>query len=163
MELIVLLFLILTLPVLFWFTGKDAPYVATDKNKIRKILKLAGVKKGKVFYELGSGDGRLTLEAALMGAEAYGIELSWVKIWLSRYKAKKLNLKKAHFIRGDVFKHYYQTADIVYCYLLRPATNKMEKQLQSELKKGAVVVSLVFKFKNWKPFKVSGDFYFYRK
>ncbi len=48
---------------LSWFAGSDAPFVPTKKETIRKILKLAGVKKGKKFYELGSGDGRVVIEA----------------------------------------------------------------------------------------------------
>lgn len=163
MELFIFLLLLLSLIVLSWFTGKDAPYVATDKNKIQKILKLAGVRKGKIFYELGSGDGRVTITAAKLGAASFGIELSQLKVWLSQYNADRLNLKNAQFIRGDVFKYNYSSADIVYCYLLRPATDKMEKKLKQELKKGAVVISLVFKFKSWTPFKKEKDFYFYRK
>ena len=37
---------------LSWFAGTDAPYVPTKMEAIRKILRLAGVKKGKKFYEL---------------------------------------------------------------------------------------------------------------
>ena len=58
---------------LSWFAGSDAPYVPTKMDLIRKILTIAGVKKGKRFYELGSGDGRVVFEAAKMGANAFGI------------------------------------------------------------------------------------------
>ena len=53
---------------LSWFAGSDAPYVPTRMEHIRKVLKVAGVKKGKKFYELGSGDGRVVFEAAKINA-----------------------------------------------------------------------------------------------
>src|SRR5437868_11676690 len=82
---------------LSWFAGSDAPFVATKKNKIFKILKEVGVSKETVFYELGSGDGRVVIQAALMGANANGVEQSWIRIWYSRYKAWRLKLPNTHF------------------------------------------------------------------
>ena len=46
--------LLLILFALSWFAGLDAPYVPTDQKVIRKILKLAGVKKGKKFLKVKS-------------------------------------------------------------------------------------------------------------
>ena len=155
--------LFLSLLGLSWFAGKDAPYVPTAMSQIHRVLKISGVKKGKVFYELGSGDGRVVYEAALMGATANGIEQSWIRVWYSRYKARKLNLKRTYFYHGDLFRRHYYPADIVYVYLLRPAVNQLEKKLDAELKKGAVIITQTFHFKSWKPFKKDGDFWFYRK
>ena len=71
---------------LSWFAGSDAPYVPTKMDNIRKILKLAGCKKGKKFYELGSGDGRVVMEAAKLGANSIGIEQSLLRVLYSKYK-----------------------------------------------------------------------------
>ncbi len=83
-----------------WFAGSDAPYVPTKMELIREVLRSAGVKKQTIFYELGSGDGRVVYEAAAMGAQAYGIEQSWLRVWYSRFKAHQLGLKQAAFFRG---------------------------------------------------------------
>ena len=99
---------------LSWFAGSDAPYVPTKMGEIRKILKLAGVKKGKKFYELGSGDGRVVLEAAKLGANSYGIEQSWIRVLYSRYKAWQKKLSEAKFSHGNIFGRSYEDADIVY-------------------------------------------------
>src|SRR5581483_8852036 len=88
---------------LSWFAGSDAPFVATKTSFIEKVLEAAGVKKGRNFYELGSGDGRVVLEAAKLGATSYGIEQSWLRVWYSRYKASQLKLKNAFFFHGDIF------------------------------------------------------------
>ena len=146
---------------LSWFAGSDAPFVPTKMENIRKVLKLAGVKKGKRFFELGSGDGRVVIQAAKLGAEAIGIEQSWLRILYSRYKT--LNLKNTKFYHGNIFSKNYRTADIVYIYLLHKGVAKLEEKLKKELKKGSIVITQTYHFPNWKPFKKVGDFWLYRR
>jgi predicted RNA methylase len=40
------------------------------------MLQLASVTKDDVVYDLGSGDGRLVIEAAKLGAKGVGVELN---------------------------------------------------------------------------------------
>ena len=138
---------------LSWFAGSDAPFVATKIDFIRKVLKKAGVKKGKIFYELGSGDGRVVLEAAKLGANSHGVEQSWIRVWWSRYQAKKKRLKNCHFYHGDIFQRNYYIADFVYIFLLPKGVEKLEKKLKAELKKDSVIITQTFHFKSLKPFK----------
>jgi len=138
---------------LSWFAGSDAPFVPTKMDRIRKILKSAGLKKGKKFYELGSGDGRVVLEAAKLGADSVGIEQSWIRVLYSRYKAWAKGLKKAEFSHGNIFTKSYKDADAVYIYLLTKGVSKLEPKLKKELKKGAVVITQTYHFPKWKPFK----------
>lgn len=159
----VLILLLLCFLALSWFAGSDAPYIPTKMEKITKVLRLAGVKKGKIFYELGSGDGRVVIEAARLGAIANGVEQSWIRVWYSRYKAWQLGLKNIYFMHGNVFDRHYFPADIIYIYLLTKAVLRLEERLKKELKKGAVVITQTYHFKKWKPFKKSGDFWFYKK
>ncbi len=145
---------------LSWFAGSDAPFVPTKMTNIRKILKLAGVKKGKKFYELGSGDGRVVIEAAQLGTDSCGIEQSWIRVLYSRWKAH--HLANTKFYHGNIFSKNYSNGNIVYIYLLHKGVNKLEEKLKRELKKGSVVITQTYHFKNWKPFKKLGDFWFYR-
>lgn len=144
---------------LSWFAGTDAPYVATKNERIRKILKLAGVKKGSYFYELGSGDGRVVMEAARMGTRAYGIEQSWIRVLWSRYQARKQQLPNANFIHGNIFSSLRAersnlfNADLIYIFLLPKGVAKLEPILKQSLKKNAQVITQTFHFKNWKPYK----------
>lgn len=161
--------LIISLLVIFWaligiswFAGSDAPFVPTKSSQIKQVLKVAGLKKGKIFYELGSGDGRVVIEAAKMGAVANGVEQSWIRVWYSRFKAWRLKLNKVSFFHGDIFQRHYYPADVVYIYLLTKGVLKLEDKLKKELKKGAIVVTQKYHFKNWKPFKEQDDFWFYK-
>lgn len=148
---------------LSWFAGSDAPFVPTKMDKIREVLKKAGAGKKKKFYELGSGDGRVVYEAAKLGAEAFGIEQSWIRVLYSKWKAGRLNLQKAHFMHGNIFSKNYQDADIIYIYLLLPGVKRLESKFKKELKKDSVVITQTYHFPNWKPFKKLDNFWLYRK
>ncbi|MBI4035608.1 methyltransferase domain-containing protein [Candidatus Daviesbacteria bacterium] len=162
---------------LSWFAGSEAPYVPTNMKVIRKILKLAGVKKGKKFYELGSGDGRVVLEAAKLGANSYGIEQSWLRVLYSRILASHFRCGNVKFYHGNIFSKEFTDADIIYIYLLHKGVKKLEEKLKKELKKGSIVITQTYHFPTWKPFKKidfskeldfskdiqgAGNFYFYR-
>lgn len=142
---------------LSWFAGSDAPFVPTKTSRIRKILKLAGLKKGDIFWELGSGDGRVVLEAAKMGAQTYGVEQSWIRIIWSRWKARSLNGHPGggniKFIHGDIFKQNLSSADLIYIFLLPKGVEKLEPILKRNLKKGARIITQTFHFKGWIPYK----------
>lgn len=166
---------------LSWFAGSDAPYVATKSSRIKKALKKAGLKKGDLFYELGSGDGRVVIEAAKMGAKAYGIEQSYLRILYSRLQASKLKNGKAYFIHGNIFNQDLSKADVVFIFLLPKGVLKLEDRLKKELKKGAIIITQTFHFPHWKPHKkilvtdkgqpnatlgpnkVEGDFWIYQR
>lgn len=159
--LLILLSLIICAIGLSWFAGTDAPYIPTDLKKIKPLLKLVKAKKGKIFYELGSGDGRVVVSAAKLGAQSIGIEQSWIRVWGSRIKARKMRLPNAQFYHGNLFQRQYYPADIVFIYLLTKAVLKLEKKLLDELKKGALVITQTYHFQKWKPVKKMGDFWIY--
>lgn len=161
-----------------WFAGADAPFVPTRMELIKKVLLAAGVGKNKKFYELGSGDGRVVLQAAILGAESIGIEQSLLRVLYSKYRAKKLDSTvKIRFYHDNVFNRSYQDADIVFVYLLPKGVLRLEDKLKKELKKNSIVITQTYHFKNWRPYKQivppknidlsrdikgAGNFYLYR-
>ena len=139
---------------LSWFAGTDAPYVPTKITRIGKILKIAGLKKGLTFWELGSGDGRVVIEAAKTGAKAYGIEQSLIRVFWSKFQAGKMSVdKNTVFIHGNIFKTDFSSADLVFIFLLPKGVEKLEPLLRKKLKKGSKIITQTFHFKNWKPYK----------
>lgn len=155
--------ILICIVALSWFAGSGAPYIPTKYPHLNKLLKEIGVSKGKYFYELGSGDGRVVLEAARLGAEAFGIEQSWLRVWYSRWKAKVKNLQNAYFCHGDIFHRHYYNGDFVFIYLLPEAVSRLEKKLKQELEPGACVITQTYHFRNWNPLKKIGDFWIYKK
>ena len=105
----------------------------------------------------------MVYEAAKLGADALGIEQSWIRVSYSRWKSRKLKLNNAKFIHGNIFKKKYSDADIIYIYLLSKAVNRLEGKLPKELKKGSIVITQTYHFKTWKPFKKNSNFWLYKQ
>ena len=53
----------------------DTPFVTTPDNVVSAMLDLAMVTPGDRLIDLGSGDGRIVIEAARRGAVALGVEI----------------------------------------------------------------------------------------
>src|SRR3989344_680718 len=138
---------------LSWFAGSDAPYVPTKIEKAVKLLKMLDLKKGQQFYELGSGDGRVVLEAAKLGLDALGIEQSWMRVIWSKFQAYQQKLPNAKFKHGNIINEDLSRADIVYIYLLPKGVSKLSLKLKRELKKGSLIITQTFHFKDWVPIK----------
>lgn len=137
-------------------TYKDgAPFVPMEPKVVEGVMKLVEVKKDEIFYDLGSGDGRLVIAAALRGAKAYGIEIDFLRVWYSRVWIYLLRLSKnAKIIQKNIFDVDLSNADVVCLYLLPETNEKIQNKLKKELKKGTPVVSVAFTFSGWQPEKI---------
>src|SRR2546430_17173378 len=56
-----------------WDDG-TVPYVQTPMEIVERMLRMAEVKKGDHVIDLGSGDGRIVIEAAKRGATGLGVD-----------------------------------------------------------------------------------------
>jgi len=130
--------------------GKDAPFVPMDTDVVERVMQIADVKKGDVFYDLGSGDGRLVIAAALHGAIATGIEIEPFKVFYSRLWIKFLRLKNAKIVKGDVFLQDLSDATVINLYLLPETHEKLKEKFKKELKKGTKIVAVGFRIEGWK-------------
>ena len=127
-----------------------APFVPSDRRAVDAALKLAKLGKGEWFYDLGSGDGRAVFAASGLGAKAVGVEINPV-LWLWGACLSVIMRRKASFIRANFFDVDLRHADVVFIYTWQGTNEKLEGKLESELKKGARVVSHRFTFPGWKP------------
>jgi len=129
------------------------PWFPTHYARIRKALKMAGVRPGEVVYDLGAGDGRvLILAAREFGAKAVGIEISpvhcleaWIKARLNRVGAR-VTVRLGNFYTADLAK-----ADVVFAYMTSSQAPRLRPYLESSLKPGARVVTISFDFDGWQP------------
>ncbi len=135
---------------------KLAPYLPTPATIVERMLQLGGLKQGEKMYDLGSGDGRIVIQAARKyKADAFGVELDPSLVKLSTERIRTLGLSaSAHIIQGDLLQQDYSSADLVTIYLLPVAIAKVTPILDKQLKKGARVVAHDFEFFQWTPLKV---------
>jgi len=133
-----------------------APYVPSPPQVIQRMLNLAELKAGEVFFDLGSGDGRTVIMAAKsFGARAVGVELreDLVKRALSTIYEQSLQ-DRTTIVNGDMFNVDLTSADVIFLYLTTSANEKVKPKLESELKRGVRIVSHDYEIVGWKPFKV---------
>jgi cyclopropane fatty-acyl-phospholipid synthase-like methyltransferase len=146
-----------------------SPYVPTKEKQVNLILKELQPKKGKVFFELGCGDGRMVRKAAKdFGVLGFGFDVNPLLCFWARFLAKKEGLKNVVIERKNILDLSYKNVDYVYLFLLPEIIKKLQKKLEEELPKKAVVVSHGFAILGWekklfkkideKPFPT----YFYR-
>jgi tRNA A58 N-methylase Trm61 len=133
-----------------------APFVPSPNSVVEYMLKLADLKAGEVLFDMGSGDGRTVIMAAkTFGARGVGIELreDLAKKALSTIHENGLE-DRVTIMNSNMFDVNLSSADVVYLYLTTSANEKIRPKLESDLKKGARVVSHDYEIIGWHPEKV---------
>jgi predicted RNA methylase len=133
----------------------DVPYVPTTEEAVQEMLKLAGVKKTDVVYDLGCGDGRIVIAAAKnMGAHGVGIDINPERIAEAKENAKKAGVTNlVRFEENDLFQADIHEASVVTLFLLATVNLKLRPKLLADLKPGTRIVSNTFDMGDWKPAK----------
>jgi SAM-dependent methyltransferase len=123
-----------------WDDG-TVPYVQTPMEIVERMLRMAEVKKGDHVIDLGSGDGRIVIEAAKRGASGLGVDLDGNLVKLATENAAKAGVAdKAQFRAMDLFETDLAPATVVAFYLLPNFNEKLLPRLL-KLKPGTRIVS----------------------
>jgi SAM-dependent methyltransferase len=130
-----------------------APYVASPDMIAAEMLRLAGVGKEDVVYDLGSGDGRIVIMAAQThGARGIGFELDADLVRRSTESARRAGVSHlVEFRQQDVLTVDLTPATVVTIYLSRDANLKLRPAIRTQLRPGARVVSHDFDMNDWRP------------
>jgi SAM-dependent methyltransferase len=133
----------------------DVPYVPTTEEAVQEMLKLAGVKKTDIVYDLGCGDGRIVIAAAKNhGARGVGIDINPIRISEAKENARKAGVENlVRFEENDLFEADFREATVVTLFLLPNVNLKLRPRLVEELKPGTRIVSNTFDMGDWKPEK----------
>lgn len=132
----------------------DVPFVPTPMPVVMGMLKIAGVDKDDIVYDIGSGDGRIPIAAAsAFGAKrGVGIEIQTKLVELSRQKAKKEGVAdRTEFIARDLFLVPIHEATVVTLYMGYEMNIRIRPKLFKELKPGTRIVSHDFGMGEWRP------------
>jgi SAM-dependent methyltransferase len=136
-------------------TQLDVPYLPTTTAAVQAMLKLAGVTREDVVYDLGCGDGRIVIAAAkLYGAHGVGIDIDPQRIQDANENARKAGVERlVRFEQNDLFQADIREASVVTLFLLTSVNARLRPKLLRELRPGTRVVSNTFDMGDWKPDK----------
>jgi SAM-dependent methyltransferase len=131
----------------------DVPFVPTPEDVVVGMLRLANVKRSDVVYDLGSGDGRIVIQAAKRyGARGVGIDINPERIEEASRNARAAKVAdRVRFLKQDLFDSNLSEATVVTLYLLPRLNLKLRPKLLAELKPGTRVVSHGFDMGDWTP------------
>jgi SAM-dependent methyltransferase len=141
-------FIFIMVPTLMTLIN-GAPFVPTPMSAVRKMAKLANLKKGDIVYDIGCGDGRTVYVAANdYQANATGFELSPLVYAFARIR-KLLWRSKAKILFRNFKNQNLRSADVIFCYLMPETLEILRPKLEAELKPGARIISYAFQMKSW--------------
>ena len=131
----------------------DVPYVPTPQVVVDEMLRLAEVTSADFVVDLGSGDGRIPVTAAVyFGARALGVDIDPGRIKEGNANARTANVAgRVEFLNADLFDVDISRATVVTMYLLPDINLKLRPRLLASLKPGTRVVSHDFHMGDWKP------------
>jgi precorrin-6B methylase 2 len=131
----------------------DAPFVRTPDYVIADFLVKTGVGKDDILYDLGSGDGRIVIEAAKKtGCRAVGIEIDAELVDDSCQNAVRAGVSdRVRFVVSDIFKEDLSEATVVTIYMSGDVNRRLRPKLLRELKPGARIATYTFDMGEWKP------------
>lgn len=155
--------LILVVLSIYWTRMVGGPWVPSSMEMVKRMMEIAEVGPGDVVYDLGCGDGRMILAAAMRyQAHAVGIEIDPLRyLWCQFLITLLGQRKRIRIIFGNFFSKDLSEADAVMCYLMPDALVKLEKKLKHELRPGTRVVSNRFTFPTLDKVREDGDVMLY--
>jgi protein-L-isoaspartate O-methyltransferase len=123
---------------------------------VERMLQLANVTRDDVLFDLGSGDGRIVILAARRyGARGVGVEIDPELVTASRESAKRDGVDHlVTFVNADALGVDVSPATVVTLFLTREANLLLRPKLQSQLRRGARVVSHWHDMGDWAPERV---------
>jgi methylase of polypeptide subunit release factors len=123
-----------------WDDG-TVPYVQTPMEIVERMLRMAEVKQDDYVIDLGSGDGRIIIEAAKRGARGLGVDLDPNLVKHATENAQRAGVAdKTRFLVKDIFETDLSPASVVAFYLLPEFNAKLLPRLLA-LKPGTRIVS----------------------
>jgi len=126
-----------------YIEGEKGDFSPTEFKSIPNPFS-ALLKPGMKFIDLGSGDGRVVFIASLYGVEATGIEydprLYQISLDAMANLSDVIDVAKIKLIKGDFFKHDFNSYDIFYLYLTDDSMLALRDKLYEEMKPGSIAI-----------------------
>ena len=119
---------------------------------VRKMLEVTGVGPNDTVVDLGSGEGRICITAALeYGARALGVEIDPVLVEKSKASAETLGIDgQVSFVCGDWLMADVSAATVVTMFFISHETINFDF-MRRKFRPGTRFVSYVYPLTDWTP------------
>ncbi|KAM9304999.1 adenine nucleotide translocase lysine N-methyltransferase [Gastrophryne carolinensis] len=136
----------------------QVPYMPASAKQVDNVMTLLQGRSGKMV-DLGSGDGRIVLEAARRGfGPAVGYELNPWLVRLSYFHAWRRGYQhRVSYLREDLWKVRLHDCKNISIFLAPSVLSLLESKMLEELPHDARVVAGRFPLPTWAPSCVIGE------
>ncbi len=154
----VYLFLFIFFPI-----ARGAIYDPSTWAEAETMARLAEVRAGEKAADLGSGDGRVVIALARLGAEAHGYEINPLLVAISRRNIRREGLEGRAFIHwGNFWRRNLSRFSLITVFQVGFVMARLEEKLIREMARGSRVVSHYWRFPRLRPERLQGNIYRYR-
>lgn len=135
-------------------------FVPTDDDDVKRMLKLVNLRDDDVVFDLGSGDGRIVLEAARINGKVQGrgIEIDEKLVLESRKVAQDKGIAdRVQFLHQNAFDADLKEATVIAMWLWPELMRMLRPKILAEARPGTRVVTRIWDLGSWTPDKSDTD------
>ncbi|CAM9136251.1 unnamed protein product, partial [Lampetra planeri] len=134
--------------------SRSSPATSAQVDNVLRVLR----GRTGTLVDIGSGDGRIVISAALQGFQASGLELNPWLVWFSRCRALRAGVHhRTSFHISDLWKVNLSQYSNVVIFGVPQMMDELEQKLADELEVTAKVVACRFPFPSWAPERTAGE------
>jgi len=143
---------------LVWGAG----WAPTSKRQLKAAAGLLQLKEGDTVYDLGSGFGRaLIYFAERYRVSAVGVEIDPLRRLFTLWSARRQGLATVTVLRRNLLDVDLRDATKVFFFLTPLITRRLQDKVATEMRPGALVVSVDHRFPDWQPVETRENVHLY--
>jgi hypothetical protein len=130
-----------------------SPFVPSEMDDVRRMLKIVELRDDDVVIDLGSGDGRIVMEAARMNRKlrGRGVEIDEKLVVKSTAAAKEAGLaERVQFVHQNAFDADLKDATVITMWLFPELMRLLRPKIIAEARPGTRVVARTWDLAGWK-------------
>ena len=135
-------------------------FVGSDPENVTRMVRMAGIRDGDVVLDLGSGDGRIVLEAVRghPRVQGGGVDIDRELVAESNAAAKEQGYaNRVRFYHRNVFDADLKEATVIFMWLFPELMRLLRPKILAEARPGTRVVTHVWDMGSWKPDAIDDD------
>ncbi len=135
-------------------------FVPTEEDDVGRMLKLVDLRDGDVVFDLGSGDGRIVLEAARINpkVQGRGVEIDEKLVFESRKVAETKGVAdRVQFLHQNAFDADLKEATVIAMWLWPELMRMLRPKILAEARPGTRIVTRIWDLGSWTPDKTDTD------
>lgn len=128
-----------------WFVGfgVGAPFLPIRKRDIQDAFSLVEISAHDTIIDLGSGDGRILVQAAKRSARVIGYEINPFLVWFSRLRLRQFG-KRATIFNKNLLQADLKEATVIFIFGIEKLMPKIAQLIKTQGRAELKIISFAF-------------------